>query len=65
MHLEQYEEQWEQLLSCFVASGLEAEAEAWAAFWAMGMVPLVRKRVQDLRGRVTSREVHVHFEKAA
>jgi len=63
LRLEQYEEQWKQLLSCFVASGLEAEA--WAALRAMGMVPIVRERVQDLKGRVTSREVHVHFEKAA
>jgi len=61
--LEQYEEQWKQLLSCFVASGLEAEV--WAALRAMGLVPIGRERVQDLKGRVTSREVHVHFEEAA
>jgi len=60
--LERYEEEWKQVLSCFVASGLEAET--WAAFWVADMVPIERE-FQYLRGWVTSREDHVHFERVA
>ena len=59
MRLEWYEEKWKQLLSHFVASGLEAEA--WTVFWVVGMVPVARERAQNLEGRVTLSEAYVRF----